>query len=168
MVYAKELKTIIEMYKDKILIIMRVYFEKPRTTIGWKGLMELDNSYNINKGLYIARKLLVDINNLGVPTGCELLDTITPQYLSDLLSWGSIGARTVESQIHRQLASGISCPVGFKNGTTGNIKVAIDGITPKISADGPHYIQHQGLLNKLSDKVSNHINEIKTPLYKLS
>jgi 3-deoxy-7-phosphoheptulonate synthase len=119
-------------------IVMRVYFEKPRTTVGWKGLIndpDLDGSFQINKGLSIARELLVDINELAVPAGCEYLDPITPQYISDLVSWGAIGARTTESQTHRELASGLSCPVGFKNGTDGNIKIAIDAVK---AASQPH------------------------------
>lgn len=120
-------------------IVMRVYFEKPRTTVGWKGLIndpDLDGSFQINKGLRIARELLLDINELGVPAGTEYLDMITPQYIADLVSWGSIGARTAESQTHRELASGLSCPVGFKNGTDGNIKISIDAIK---AASQPHH-----------------------------
>src|SRR5690606_26042987 len=112
-------------------IVMRVYFEKPRTTVGWKGLINdpyLDNSFQINDGLRIGRKLLLDLNDLGLPTASEFLDMITPQYVADLMSWGAIGARTTESQVHRELASGLSCPVGFKNGTDGTIKVAADAI----------------------------------------
>ena len=112
-------------------IVMRVYFEKPRTTVGWKGLINdphLDGSFTINEGLRIARGLLLEINELGLPAGCEFLDTITPQYVADLVAWGAIGARTTESQIHRELASGLSCPVGFKNGTDGSIKIALDAI----------------------------------------
>ncbi|MDB5699210.1 MAG: 3-deoxy-D-arabinoheptulosonate-7-phosphate synthase, partial [Alphaproteobacteria bacterium] len=108
-------------------IVMRVYFEKPRTTVGWKGLIndpDLDNSFDINKGLRIARELLLDINEMGVPAGTEYLDMITPQYIADLVAWGAIGARTTESQVHRELASGLSCPVGFKNGTDGNLRIA--------------------------------------------
>ena len=119
------------MVSDKIFIIMRTYFEKPRTIIGWRGYIndpDLDNSCNINRGLFLARKLLIQINSLGLPVGCEFLDTVSPQYFSELISWGSIGARTVESQLHRQLASGLSMPIGFKNNTSGNIKVAIDAI----------------------------------------
>jgi len=120
-------------------IVMRVYFEKPRTTVGWKGLIndpDLDGSFQINKGLRIARELLVDINELELPAGCEYLDPITPQYISDLVTWGAIGARTTESQTHRELASGLSCPVGFKNGTDGSIKIAIDAIR---AASHPHH-----------------------------
>lgn len=136
--YAHELKKIADQVADKILIIMRVYFEKPRTTIGWKGLIndpDLDNSFDVNKGLLLARKLLNDINDLGLPCGYEVLDTITPQYISDLISWGAIGARTTESQVHRQLVSGLSMPVGFKNGTNGGIKIAADAV---VSASYPH------------------------------
>lgn len=136
--YAKELKILSDSVKDKILIVMRVYFEKPRTTIGWKGLIndpDLDGSFKINKGLLMARKLLSDINELKLPCGYEVLDTITPQYISDLISWGAIGARTTESQIHRQLVSGLSMPIGFKNGTEGNINICRDAI---VSAGNQH------------------------------
>ena len=129
--YAKRLKSIEAKHSNQLKIVMRVYFEKPRTTIGWKGLINdpnLDNSYDVNLGLRKARKVLLDINNLGLPAGTEFLDMITPQYLADLISWGAIGARTTESQIHRELASGLSCPVGFKNSTNGSIQVAIDAI----------------------------------------
>ncbi len=120
-------------------IVMRVYFEKPRTTVGWKGLINdpfLDNSFRINDGLRIARELLMNINELGLPAGTEFLDVISPQYIADLISWGAIGARTTESQVHRELASGLSCPVGFKNGTDGNIKIAVDAIK---AASQPHH-----------------------------
>ena len=136
--YAKLLYNLSEKIKDKVLIIMRTYFEKPRTTIGWKGFIndpDLDNSFDINKGVKLARKLLIDINDIGLPVGCEFLDTITPQYFSELICWGAIGARTVESQLHRQLASGLSMPIGFKNGTSGDIKVAQDAI---MSSQTPH------------------------------
>ena len=129
--YGKQLKKIADKVKDKILIVMRVYFEKPRTTVGWKGLIndpDLDNSCDVNKGLRLARQLLLDLNKIGMPCGYEVLDTITPQYISDLMSWGAIGARTTESQVHRQLVSGLSMPVGFKNGTGGSIKIARDAI----------------------------------------
>ncbi len=122
-----------------LLIVMRVYFEKPRTTVGWKGLINdpnLDGSFRINEGLKIARELLLELSESGMPVGCEFLDMITPQYIADLVSWGAIGARTTESQIHRELASGLSCPVGFKNGTDGNIKIAIDAIR---AAQAPHH-----------------------------
>ena len=120
-------------------IVMRVYFEKPRTTVGWKGLIndpELDGSFNINKGLRTARSLLLEINEMGLPAGCEFLDMITPQYIADLVSWGAIGARTTESQVHRELASGLSCPVGFKNGTDGNVRIAVDAMK---AASQPHH-----------------------------
>jgi 3-deoxy-7-phosphoheptulonate synthase len=129
--YASRLKTLIEDLSEDLLIVMRVYFEKPRTTVGWKGFIndpDLDNSFQINKGLRLARNLLLDLNEMGVPAGTEYLDLITPQYVTDLISWGAIGARTTESQVHRELASGLSCPVGFKNGTDGTIKVAVDAI----------------------------------------
>ena len=129
--YATKLKKISEEFKDELFIVMRTYFEKPRTTIGWKGLIndpDLNGTYNINKGLHIARKLLVDINNLNLPCSIEFLDTISPQYTSDLISWGAIGARTTECQLHRELTSGLSMPIGFKNGTNGNIKIALDAI----------------------------------------
>jgi len=137
--YATRLKAECARLADDLLIIMRVYFEKPRTTVGWKGLIndpKLDGSFNINEGIRIARELLVGINEMGVPAGCEFLDMITPQYIADLVSWGAIGARTTESQIHRELASGLSCPVGFKNGTDGNIKIAVDAIR---AAQAPHH-----------------------------
>lgn len=129
--YAKKLTVLRDKYKNELLIVMRVYFEKPRTTVGWKGLIsdpDLDKSFNVAKGLRLARNLLVDINNLGLPAGTEFLDMVTGQYISDLISWGAIGARTTESQVHRELASALSCPVGFKNGTDGNVKIALDAI----------------------------------------
>ena len=129
--YAQRLLEIKNKVKDNILIVMRVYFEKPRTVIGWKGLIndpDLDNSFNINKGIKIARRLLIDLAELGIPAGHEYLDLISPQYISDVICWGAIGARTTESQSHRELASGLSCPVGFKNGTDGGIQIAIDAI----------------------------------------
>ncbi|GAC1527486.1 MAG: 3-deoxy-7-phosphoheptulonate synthase [Vulcanimicrobiaceae bacterium] len=129
--YARGLLTERERLSDALEIVMRVYFEKPRTTVGWKGLINdphLDGTFAINEGLRVARGLLREINALGLPAGCEFLDVITPQYLADLVAWGAIGARTTESQIHRELASGLSCPVGFKNGTDGNIKIALDAI----------------------------------------
>ncbi len=136
--YALRLKAERERHASTLEIVMRVYFEKPRTTVGWKGLINdpyLDESFEINDGLRIARRLLLDINAAGVPAGSEYLDTITPQYIADLISWGAIGARTTESQVHRELASGLSCPVGFKNGTDGNIRIALDAIT---AANRPH------------------------------
>lgn len=137
--YASRLKPLIDKYSDDLLIVMRVYFEKPRTTVGWKGLINdpnLDGSFEINKGLRIARQLLLELNEMGVPAGTEYLDLVTPQYVTDLISWGAIGARTTESQVHRELASGLSCPVGFKNGTDGTIKVAVDAIR---AASQPHH-----------------------------
>ena len=129
--YAQKLVTESQKYSESLLIIMRVYFEKPRTTVGWKGLIndpDINETFNISKGIEMARKLLIDIAKLGLPAGTEFLDPISPQYVTDVISWGAIGARTAESQIHRELASGLSCPVGIKNGTTGGLKVAIDGI----------------------------------------
>ncbi|MEE9423256.1 MAG: 3-deoxy-7-phosphoheptulonate synthase [Gammaproteobacteria bacterium] len=137
--YAGLLKQAISKYSDDLLLVMRVYFEKPRTTVGWKGLINdpnLDGSYEINKGLRLARELLLKINDQGVPAATEYLDLLTPQYISDLISWGAIGARTTESQVHRELASGLSCPVGFKNGTDGSLNIAIDAIR---SASRPHH-----------------------------
>ncbi len=137
--YAKKLSILREELSEQLLIVMRVYFEKPRTTVGWKGLINdphLDGSFQINEGLRIARQLLADINALGVPAGTEYLDLISPQYIADLVSWGAIGARTTESQVHRELASGLSCPVGFKNGTDGGMKIAIDAIA---SSSRPHH-----------------------------
>ncbi|KGT89411.1 phospho-2-dehydro-3-deoxyheptonate aldolase [Erwinia typographi] len=136
--YAARLLKLREELNDSLELVMRVYFEKPRTTVGWKGLINdphMDGSFQINDGLRIARKLLVDINDTGLPAAGEFLDMITPQYLADLMSWGAIGARTTESQVHRELSSGLSCPVGFKNGTDGTIKVAIDAIN---AASAPH------------------------------
>ena len=137
--YAGRLKREKDRLAGELLLVMRVYFEKPRTTVGWKGLIndpKLDGSFRINEGLRIARELLLDLNELGVPVGCEFLDMITPQYVADLVAWGAIGARTTESQIHRELASGLSCPVGFKNGTDGNVKIAVDAIR---AASAPHH-----------------------------
>jgi len=137
--YGERLLTMKKKLASDLLIVMRVYFEKPRTTIGWKGLIndpDLNESYNINKGLRLARKLLLDLNQTGMPAATEYLDMITPQYISDLISWGAIGARTTESQVHRELASGLSCPVGFKNATDGNVKIAIDAIS---AASRPHH-----------------------------
>jgi len=129
--YAKKLVLLRDKYQDELLIVMRVYFEKPRTTVGWKGLIsdpDLDKSFHVAKGLKLARNLLVEINEIGLPAGTEFLDMVTGQYISDLISWGAIGARTTESQVHRELASALSCPVGFKNGTDGNVKIALDAI----------------------------------------
>jgi len=137
--YASKLKEAKDRCVADLLIVMRVYFEKPRTTVGWKGLINdpnLDGSFRINDGLRVGRKLLLELNEFGVPAGCEFLDMITPQYLADLVSWGAIGARTTESQVHRELASGLSCPVGFKNGTDGNVKIALEAIR---AAQAPHH-----------------------------
>jgi 3-deoxy-7-phosphoheptulonate synthase len=137
--YAQCLKTQKDRLKADLLIVMRVYFEKPRTTVGWKGLINdprLDGSFQINEGLRISRKLLLALNELGMPAGVEYLDVISPQYIADLVSWGAIGARTTESQVHRELASGLSCPVGFKNGTDGNLRIAVDAIR---TSQHPHH-----------------------------
>jgi 3-deoxy-7-phosphoheptulonate synthase len=137
--YAGKLKEAKDRLAADLLIVMRVYFEKPRTTIGWKGLINdphLDGSFKINEGLRSARRLLLDLNATGMPAACEFLDMITPQYIADLVSWGAIGARTTESQVHRELASGLSCPVGFKNGTDGNVRIAVDAIR---AAHAPHH-----------------------------
>ncbi|MBU1173897.1 MAG: 3-deoxy-7-phosphoheptulonate synthase [Alphaproteobacteria bacterium] len=137
--YARRLMAERERFADTLEIVMRVYFEKPRTTVGWKGLINdpaLDGSFDINNGLRLARQLLVEINDLGMPAAVEFLDMTTPQYFADLVAWGAIGARTTESQVHRELASGLSCPVGFKNGTNGNVRIAIDAVT---SASNPHH-----------------------------
>ncbi len=139
MAYARRLAPLRQRLKGELELVMRVYFEKPRTTVGWKGLINdpyLDGSFRIHEGLRIARQLLVDINRLGVPAGSEFLDTISPQYIGDLISWGAIGARTTESQVHRELASGLSAPVGFKNGTDGNLRIACDAIQ---AAGNPHH-----------------------------
>ncbi len=137
--YAGRLAKVRDEVEEDLLIIMRVYFEKPRTTVGWKGLINdpnLDDSFEINKGLHVARKLLLDLNESGMPAGTEYLDLISPQYVADLVSWGAIGARTTESQVHRELSSGLSCPVGFKNATDGGLQVAVDAIG---SAMNPHH-----------------------------
>src|SRR4051812_22474863 len=137
--YATRLAAVRERLSDRLEIVMRVYFEKPRTTVGWKGLIndpDLDGSFDINKGLRLARNVLSAVNNLGLPAGTEFLDMTTPQYIADLVSWAAIGARTTESQIHRELASGLSCPVGFKNGTGGNVRIAADAVK---SASNPHH-----------------------------
>jgi len=136
--YAGKLKVLIDELSENLCIVMRIYFEKPRTTVGWKGLINdphIDNSFNINHGLRQARSFLLDIADMGIPAGTEYLDLISPQYISDLISWGAIGARTTESQGHRELASGLSCPVGFKNATNGGLKVALDAIQ---AASRPH------------------------------
>lgn len=137
--YARRLKGLRARLGDRLELIMRVYFEKPRTTVGWKGLINdphLDGSFAIDEGLRTARGLLLDIANLGLPAACEFLDMTTPQYIADLVTWAAIGARTTESQIHRELASGLSCPVGFKNGTDGNVRIALDAV---LSASHPHH-----------------------------
>ena len=142
--YAEKLVAEAKKYQDELFIVMRVYFEKPRTTVGWKGLMNdpyLDNSFKMNEGIAVARKLLIDINAMGMPAATEFLDLITPQYIAELISWGAIGARTTESQTHRELASGLSCPVGFKNATSGDTKVAIDAIR---AARAPHHFVSVG------------------------
>jgi len=139
--YARRLKELRDQHQDTLEIVMRVYFEKPRTTVGWKGLINdpyLDESYKIDEGLRIARQLLLEINRLGLPAGSEFLDVISPQYIGDLISWGAIGARTTESQVHRELASGLSAPIGFKNGTDGNIKIATDAI--QSASRGHHFL----------------------------
>jgi 3-deoxy-7-phosphoheptulonate synthase len=137
--YAKRLLDMKRELEKDLVVVMRVYFEKPRTTVGWKGLVndpDLDGTYQINKGLRLARQLLMEINDAGMPAGLEFLDMITPQYYADLASWGAIGARTTESQVHRELASGLSCPVGFKNGTDGNVRIAVDALK---AARAPHH-----------------------------
>jgi 3-deoxy-7-phosphoheptulonate synthase len=141
MEYARRLRDVREQHKDHLEIVMRVYFEKPRTTVGWKGLINdpyLDGSFRIDEGLRIARQLLIEINRLGLPAGSEFLDVISPQYIGDLISWGAIGARTTESQVHRELASGLSAPIGFKNGTDGNIRIATDAI--QAAGRGHHFL----------------------------
>ena len=153
--YAELLAGAAERLKSDLQIIMRVYFEKPRTTVGWKGLINdpnLDESFEINKGLRLGRRLLCDLNAMGVPCGCEFLDPISPQYISGLVSWGAIGARTTESQVHRELASGLSMPIGFKNGTDGTIKIAVDAV---MSSARPHHflgVTEQGLAGVVSTK----------------
>jgi 3-deoxy-7-phosphoheptulonate synthase len=137
--YANRLSGEARRLADDVVLVMRCYFEKPRTTVGWKGLIndpDLDGSFDIDNGLRLARSLLLEINNLGLPAGCEFLDMTTPQYFADLVAWGAIGARTTESQVHRELASGLSCPVGFKNGTDGNVRIALDAVK---SAAQPHH-----------------------------
>ena len=139
--YSRKLLALREQYADTLEVVMRVYFEKPRTTVGWKGLINdpyLDESYRIDEGLRIARQLLIEINRLGLPAGSEFLDVISPQYIGDLISWGAIGARTTESQVHRELASGLSAPIGFKNGTDGNIRIATDAI--QSASRGHHFL----------------------------
>ena len=137
--YARRLVEMRKELEQDLVVVMRVYFEKPRTTVGWKGLIndpDLDGSFNINKGLRLVRQFLLEVNELGLPAGNEFLDMISPQYYADLVSWGAIGARTTESQVHRELASGLSCPVGFKNGTDGNVRIAVDALK---AARAPHH-----------------------------
>jgi 3-deoxy-7-phosphoheptulonate synthase len=152
--YARRLRGEHERLKHDLAIVMRVYFEKPRTTVGWKGFINdphLDETFDMNEGIRLARKLLLEVNDLGVPCGTEFLDLISPQYIADLISWGAIGARTTESQTHRQLASGLSCPVGFKNGTDGNIRIAVDAIK---AANARHHF--------ISITKSGHVAAFKT------
>ncbi|MGE3773503.1 MAG: 3-deoxy-7-phosphoheptulonate synthase [Gammaproteobacteria bacterium] len=137
--YARRLQAFAATVSDSLFIVMRTYFEKPRTTVGWKGLVNdpgLDGSFRINDGLHIARRLLLALNEMGMPVGTEFLDPISPQYIADLIAWGAIGARTTESQVHRELASGLSCPIGFKNGTDGSVQVAVDAV---LAASHPHH-----------------------------
>jgi 3-deoxy-7-phosphoheptulonate synthase len=146
--YAQRLSVLAERMADDLRIVMRVYFEKPRTTVGWKGLINdpnLDGTYAVNQGLRMARQLLLDIINLGLPAGCEFLDPITPQFFADAVTWGAIGARTTESQVHRQLASGLSMPVGFKNGTSGDVQIAIDAIRAAAQPHSFFGVTEQGL-----------------------
>src|SRR6185369_9193418 len=158
MEYANNLKLEKDRLQSDLLIVMRVYFEKPRTTVGWKGLINdphLDGSFRINDGLRIGRRLLLELNDLGVPAGVEFLDMISPQYIADLVSWGAIGARTTESQIHRELASGLSCAVGFKNGTDGNLKIAVDAI--RTSQQPHHFLSvtksgHSAIVSTIGNK----------------
>jgi len=146
--YARRLRTLADQHKTELQIIMRVYFEKPRTVVGWKGLIndpQIDGSFNINHGLRIARRLLLDICELGLPTGAEFLDTIIPQFIADAITWSAIGARTTESQVHRELASGLSMPVGFKNGTSGNVQIAIDAVRSSQQAHWFPSVSKQGV-----------------------
>ena len=158
MEYAGRLRELSEDLSRALIVVMRVYFEKPRTTVGWKGLINdprLDGSFVINEGLRMGRRLLVDLANMGLPAGCEFLDTIMPQFLADLVSWGAIGARTTESQVHRELASGLSMPVGFKNGTDGNVQIALDAIE---AAQHPHQflsVTKQGISAIVETKGNN-------------
>ncbi len=156
--YAKKLKDVADRHSDDLFVVMRVYFEKPRTTVGWKGLIndpDLDGSYDINKGLHVARELLLKLAEMGLPAGTEFLDTISPQYYADLISWGAIGARTTESQVHRELASGLSMPVGFKNGTGGSNQIALDAI--QASAGQHHFLSvtKQGVSAIVATKGNN-------------
>ncbi|KAK9710111.1 hypothetical protein K7432_008639 [Basidiobolus ranarum] len=161
--YAHKLKEYAQAASQDLHIIMRVYFEKPRTTVGWKGLINdplLNDSFQINKGLRIARRFLLDVNELGLPAGCEFLDTISPQFMGDLVSWGAIGARTTESQIHRELSSGLSVPVGFKNGTDGNVKVAIDAIKAANNGHSFLSVTKQGLSAIVTTEGNEHCHVI--------
>lgn len=154
---AKRLLVLKQELSNDLLIVMRVYFEKPRTTVGWKGLIndpDLNGSFNINKGLRVARELLARINEMGLPAGCEFLDTMSPQFISDLVSWGAIGARTTECQLHRELTSGLSMPIGFKNGTGGSLQLAVDAV---VAARHPHCflsVSSQGIAAIVSTSVS--------------
>lgn len=161
--YANRLKALADKVKDTIFIAMRVYFEKPRTTIGWKGLIndpDLDNSCDINKGLRIARELLLEINKIGLPVATEFLDPVTPEYIADLISWGAIGARTTESQIHRNLASGLSMPIGFKNGTSGNTKIAVDAVYAAYHSNQFVGINNEGIAGIIKTKGNKHTHVI--------
>jgi len=146
--YAHKLKALAEKHAEDLLVVMRVYFEKPRTTVGWKGLIndpDMDGSFKINKGLQKARQFLIDVNGLGLPAGTEFLDTVSPQFCAELVSWGAIGARTTESQLHRELASGLSMPVGFKNGTSGALQIAVDAVKSAQSSHAFMGVTKQGL-----------------------
>lgn len=157
--YAERLQSLAEQVKDQLLLVMRVYFEKPRTTVGWKGLIndpDLDGSFNVQKGLLTARKLLIDIAEIGLPAATEALDPVTPQYLAELIAWAAIGARTTESQTHREMASGLSMPVGFKNGTDGNIQVAIDAIQSSQVSHQFLGIDQMGQINTFKTKGNQH------------
>jgi 3-deoxy-7-phosphoheptulonate synthase len=156
--YARLLRAYAEEAEDDLLIIMRVYFEKPRTTVGWKGLLndpDMDGTFRINKGLHIGRKFLLDVANMGLPAGCEFLDTITPQYTADLVSWGAIGARTTESQVHRELTSALSMPTGFKNSTDGSVKVAIDACRAAMSGHVFLSVGQEGLSSIIETEVNS-------------
>jgi len=161
--YAKRLKPVADALRDDLKIVMRTYFEKPRTTVGWKGLIndpKLDGSFSINLGLRVARKFLLDVVQLGVPTATEFLDPISPQFVADLVSWGAIGARTTESQVHRELASGLSMPVGYKNGTSGDVQIAVDAVR---SSAAPHHflsVTKQGLAAIVSTRGNQHCHLI--------
>eukprot|EP01121_Diplochlamys_sp_Union-15-3_P005985 TRINITY_DN1636_c0_g1_i1.p1 TRINITY_DN1636_c0_g1~~TRINITY_DN1636_c0_g1_i1.p1 ORF type:complete len:385 (+),score=72.80 TRINITY_DN1636_c0_g1_i1:68-1222(+) len=161
--YGEMLRKLADELKEDLLIVMRVYFEKPRTTVGWKGLINdplLDDSYEINKGLKIARKLLLDLSNKGLALGCEFLDTISPQFTADLVSWGAIGARTTESQVHRELASGLSCPIGFKNGTNGDIQIAVDAIRASAHPHSFLGVSKEGLASIVCTKGNSYCHVI--------